>query len=136
VKLPGRFQRIGNVILDVAHNPDGIRSVRKTLDAIDHDQPVTAILGVLGDKDWREMLIELSHIAERIILVSPPTAPASRAWNPAEAARFAAEHGIDANVQPFERAITDAHRLPGIVLITGSFHTVGDALPILGENTL
>ena len=137
VKLPGRFQRLGNMILDVAHNPDGIRAVVNTLAAVQHDQPVVAVLGVLADKDWREMISALSRIASKVVLVSPPSAPRSRAWDPSAALGFASSVGIDAVIEPdFEHAITEARSIRGTVIVTGSFHTVGDALLTLGVKTL
>jgi dihydrofolate synthase / folylpolyglutamate synthase len=137
VSLPGRFQRVGNMILDVAHNPDGIRAVVSTLSRVAHATPVTAVLGVLADKDWRGMIDELSEIASRIVLVTAPSAPHGRVWESREALDYASLRGIDAVVAgDFERAIGDARVSRGTVIITGSFHTVGDALVMLGEKTL
>jgi dihydrofolate synthase/folylpolyglutamate synthase len=137
VTLPGRFQRLENLILDVAHNPDGIRTVVHTLGSIRHQTPVSAVLGVLADKDWRAMIMELSRIASGIVLVIAPSAPAGRVWKPDEALEFARGQGIDAVVDlDFAHAISKARRTGGTVIITGSFHTVGDALVALGENTL
>jgi dihydrofolate synthase/folylpolyglutamate synthase len=137
VTLPGRFQRLGNMILDVAHNADGIRGVVDTLERVEHEPPVVALLGVLADKDWRAMLTELSRVAARVILVSPPSAPANRAWDPQEAKAFALDRGIHASVETdFALAIRDARATHGTVLVTGSFHTVGDALAEMGEKTL
>ena len=137
VKLPGRFQTIRNLVLDVAHNPDGMRSVVATLEAVNAPPPVNAVLGVLSDKDWRGMIKALAPAVEAITLVAPPSAPVSRAWKPREAEQFARSLGIDATfVENFADAISRASRMDGTVLITGSFHTVGDALVELGERTL
>ena len=137
VKLPGRFQVVRNFILDVAHNPDGIRSVVGTLELVRPPNPVVAILGVLNDKDWRSMITALAPAVERIVLVAPPSAPPARAWNPEEAETFARSMNIDARVEAdFESAIRSATDASGTTLVTGSFHTVGDALIALGEKTL
>jgi dihydrofolate synthase/folylpolyglutamate synthase len=137
VKLPGRFQRVGNCILDVAHNPDGIRAVVATLELIQPARPIIAVLGVLNDKDWRGMITVLAPSVEEIILVAPPSAPAARAWDPLEAARFAESIGVKAKVEDdFDATIRAAAGRQGTTLITGSFHTVGDALITLGEKTL
>lgn len=64
VKLPGRFQTIGSIILDVAHNPDGIRSVVATIRALEIAGPVRCLLGVLADKDWRQMIDVLAPNVE------------------------------------------------------------------------
>lgn len=137
VKLPGRFQRVGNCILDVAHNPDGIRAVVTTLELVHPPGPIVAVLGVLSDKDWRGMIEALGQSVERIALVAPPSAPPARAWNPVEAERFAQSIGINAKVEEdFDATVRSASNRQGTTLITGSFHTVGDALVTLGEKTL
>jgi dihydrofolate synthase/folylpolyglutamate synthase len=129
VSLAGRFQRIGRLVLDVAHNPDGIRTLVESLDAIDPPRPVVAVLGVLRDKDWREMMRILCRSVERTIVTSPPSAPAARAWDPIEAERFGAENGWDVkHVADLGAAVNEASSGGATVVITGSFHTVGDAL--------
>jgi dihydrofolate synthase/folylpolyglutamate synthase len=137
VRLPGRFQKVRNFILDVAHNPDGIRSVVSTLELVKPRPPVTAILGVLNDKDWRGMITALAPAVANLVLVAPPSAPPARAWNPVEAETFAQSSGFEVRVQPdFDAAIRDAEQADGTTVVTGSFHTVGDALVALGEKTL
>ncbi|MEO7367682.1 MAG: folylpolyglutamate synthase/dihydrofolate synthase family protein [Gemmatimonadaceae bacterium] len=137
VRLAGRFQRVGNFILDVAHNPDGMRSFISTLTEVKPPAPLTAIVGILNDKDWPRMLTLVATAADRIVLVAPPSAPPQRAWNPAEALSFAKANAITAEHDPdFEHAVNAASENGETTLITGSFHTVGDALKILGQNTL
>ena len=61
-----------------------------------------------------------------------PTAPASRAWDLDEAATFVRELGLDVEaVADFSKALKHASAREGTVLITGSFHTVGDAMSLL-----
>lgn len=137
VRLPGRFQQVGKCILDVAHNPDGASSLVETIRGVHPSEPLTAVLGVLADKDWRGIMSAIAGSVGRIVLVAPPSAPASRAWNPVEAEAYARSKGIEAAYEPdFGRAIREAREGEGTTLITGSFHTVGDALVELGEKTL
>jgi dihydrofolate synthase/folylpolyglutamate synthase len=129
VTLPGRFQRDGRVIFDVAHNADGVRTLAASLSAIDAPRPIVALLCVLGDKDWRGMIDALADVADRFIFTDAPTAPQSRAWSLEKAHRFASERGYVAQSEPdFNVAIEQALSGQGTVLITGSFHTVGDAM--------
>lgn len=137
VKLPGRFQRVGNCILDVAHNPDGMRSLVDTVNGLDLPRPIVAVLGILKDKDWQKMMTILSTVAERITVVAPPSAPVQRAWDPADAESFAKVTGLNVRFEPdFVGAVKAAAAREGTAMITGSFHTVGDALLALGETTL
>lgn len=128
VAMPGRFQRVGKFILDVAHNPDGIAALTRSLDAVAPPRPIAAVLGVLNDKDWREMMRVLSGAVDQIVVTAPPSAPASRAWDPREAAGYGVENGWNVTlVEEFPRAIETAADTAATVVITGSFHTVGDA---------
>jgi dihydrofolate synthase/folylpolyglutamate synthase len=137
VKLPGRFQRVGNYILDVAHNPDGIRLLVSSLKSLEPAEPIVVVLGVLADKNWRDMMRALGQVAEKLVLVLPPTSPESRAWDPLEANAFAHAHGLDARVESdFRKAIVATAKSAGTVVVTGSFHTVGDALEVLGESAI
>jgi dihydrofolate synthase / folylpolyglutamate synthase len=132
VYVPGRFQQRGRFIFDVAHNPAGIEVFVQTIRAVSPPRPITALLCVLGDKDWRSMMRALSGVASRFVLTMAPTAPASRAWNLDEASTFARTLGVDVEVNAeFGAALERANTGAGTVLVTGSFHTVGDALALL-----
>jgi dihydrofolate synthase/folylpolyglutamate synthase len=132
VRIPGRFERVGKFILDVAHNPAGIEVLVQTLRSVAPAEPIVVLLCVLRDKDWRDMIRVLATVASRFVLTMAPTAPESRAWNIAEAAAFARETGREVDVVvDFQQAIDRASSGAASVLVTGSFHTVGDAMSLL-----
>ena len=87
---PGAFSDVGTFIFDVAHNPAGSEVLAQTLSAVSPPQPVTVVLCVLRDKDWREMIRTLARVASRFVVTMAPTAPASRAWDLDEARAFVA----------------------------------------------
>jgi len=63
------------------------------------------------------------------IVTSPPSAPAERAWDPAEAERYGMENGWKVkHVGDISAAVDKASTDGSTVVITGSFHTVGDVL--------
>jgi dihydrofolate synthase/folylpolyglutamate synthase len=137
IHLPGRFQRVGHWIFDVAHNADGAETVAASMQLMEHERPVVALLCVLGDKDWRRMLDALAPVVSRFVLTNAPTAPASRAWSLDEALRYARAKDYDASAEPdFDRALAVAETGAGTVLVTGSFHTVGDAMTRLQVSPL
>ena len=138
LQLAGRFHRVGHIIFDVAHNPAGAAVVAGTMRSLDLPQPVNALVGVLGDKDWRPMIESIGSVASEIIATMPPTAPVERRWTLDEVARHAREVGLDLRAIPdFDEALhlatADTSRT---TLITGSFHTVGDAMARLEVNPL
>jgi dihydrofolate synthase/folylpolyglutamate synthase len=129
VHLPGRFHRYGKYIFDVAHNPDGASVLAQTIEAIRPPAPIVAVLTVLADKDWRGIMEQLSGVVSQFVVTTAPTAPASRAWDPDAARAFAEARGWSVRLEPdFDRALADAASAGATVLVTGSFHTVGDAM--------
>lgn len=127
--LPGRFQRHGRVVFDVAHNPAGARTVAKTIADLGLARPRTALIAVLSDKDWRGIIEELAPAIDRFVFTTAPSAPAERKWNPDDARAFAKAHGLVAESKPdLDRALAAAQKGRGTLLVTGSFHTVGDVM--------
>jgi dihydrofolate synthase/folylpolyglutamate synthase len=121
---PGRFETRGKWLFDVAHNPDGMKVVA---DAIQTAQPpihrpLHALVGIRNDKDWRAMLDILRPVIDRLALTVPPSIPVMQRWS-------LEDLGPDVSFEPdFERALHDIQDGAQTVLVTGSFHTVGDAL--------
>jgi len=121
-------------LFDVAHNTAGILSLVDTVDRLDLPRPLVALVGVLGDKDWRSMLPPLFSRADFAFLTQPPSAPPERRWDPV-AAREAVAHVCPIPVEnEFVRALglARAEAGRGTVVVTGSCHTVGSALTALG----
>ena len=75
------------------------------------------------------MLAALAPVVDHFVLSIAPTAPASRLWDPAEALAHAQTQGWSAELEPrFDDAIARAMARGATVIVTGSFHTVGDAM--------
>ncbi len=129
VRLAGRLQRTGSWILDVAHNPAGASALAASLTAVAPPGPVAAVVAVLSDKDWRGMLSALAPVVDLFILTTAPTAPPNRLWDPIEAMTHARAAGWAAvHVEDFDAALSLAETVGMTALVTGSFHTVGDAM--------
>lgn len=140
VRWPGRLQvervRGTTWVLDVAHNPAGVASLAASLDRLRLPKPVVLVTAILNDKAWDEMLPPLLARADAAVLTVAPSSPESRRWDPADAeARSGASAGVPIRIIPdFSAAVQRAETMAphGTVLVTGSVHTVGDALAELG----
>lgn len=75
-KWPVRFEVLREappVIIDGAHNPECARALEANLREYLPGQKCVFLMGVLADKDYRQMLGHLAPYAERFFCVTPPS---------------------------------------------------------------
>ncbi len=127
---PGRLETVHEepeVVLDGAHNPHAARALQKAARELFASRPVQLVLGMLADKDAREVVALLAPIASRI-LVTAPKSP--RALAAEKLASLAHEKHRDVETVPdakeaIDRAIARA-RPNEVVLVAGSLYLVGE----------
>ena len=132
--IPGRFEVRGSWIFDVAHNPDGMDILVSALEEAHPRRPLHALVGIRNDKEWRPMLERILPAVDRLILTVAPTVPDHQRWLARDLAGWADERVIGQPVvfEPdFTRALEMVQEGAATTLVTGSFHTVGDALAAL-----
>jgi dihydrofolate synthase / folylpolyglutamate synthase len=137
LELPGRLElREGDppLILDAAHNPDGMRALAEALPEVARDRPVVACVASLGEKDAESMVAALAPAIDHAICTELPAerlAGSGRAGASSVPARELAElcsgAGVsaDAVVEPgaaVDRARAVARERSGITLCTGSHY--------------
>jgi dihydrofolate synthase/folylpolyglutamate synthase len=136
-RVPGRLDRRGRWLFDVAHNPDGMRSLVTALGVMRPPRPLHALVSILGDKEWPEMLVHLDQAIDRGVLTIAPTA-AARGWDIEWLGRWLKDptrppaHADWTLIPDFNEAIARVQEGAGTMLVTGSFHTVGDVMTALG----
>lgn len=133
--IPGRFEVRGRWIFDVAHNPDGMQVLVATLREFRPPRPVHALVGIRNDKEWRPMLELLAPEVDRLVLTVAPTVPPGQRWVREDVAGWARGRSGGGDAPPavvfdpdFARALERVQESAATTLVTGSFHTVGDAL--------
>jgi dihydrofolate synthase/folylpolyglutamate synthase len=137
VNWPGRVQvehlEGTTWVFDIAHNTAGAAALASVLGRLELPSPIVVLTAVLGDKDWREMLPPLFARADHAVLTQAPSAPLERRWDPQEAV-VETGSGIAEIQTDFDVALDRARELAGsgTIVVTGSAHTVGDALRGLG----
>ncbi len=116
-------------VFDIAHNTAGATALASVLGRLELPRPIVVLTAVLGDKDWHEMLPPLFEKADHAVLTQAPSAPLARRWDPHEAAAEAGA-GIAEIRTDFDDALNRARELAGsgTIVVSGSAHTVGDAL--------
>ncbi len=135
-RIAGRFdiRGGGRWIFDVAHNPDGIQVLVAALREYGPRRPLHALVGIRNDKEWRPMLSGLLPEVDRVVLTVAPTVPGHQRWIEEELGGWTNDRVIGQPVvfEPdFLRALELVQEGAATTLVTGSFHTVGDALAAL-----
>lgn len=133
LELPGRFEIVGHgplVVLDGAHNPDGARTLRATLEeGFSPTGRRHVVVGILGGRDPHEMLTELGVTDQDDLVLVTPASP--RAVPAAQLASVAHELGLDARTAPsVEQALEGVLAVAGpedVVVVAGSLYVVGPA---------
>jgi dihydrofolate synthase/folylpolyglutamate synthase len=140
-RVPGRLDRHGRWLFDVAHNPDGMRALVRAVKELELPRPVHALVSILGDKEWPEMLVILDEVIDRGVLTVAPSAD-TRRWDMEWLRIWLKEpdrppaHAAWQLVPDFREAFREVQHGAGTVLVTGSFHTVGDVMAELGLGDL
>ena len=97
VKWPARFEKLSEsdplIVYDGAHNPQGVRALVKSIAAYFPDERVNILSGVMGDKEYGEMVERLKPVTARAFVVTPPNNPRSLAAK--DYADVFARHGVD-----------------------------------------
>ena len=104
----GRFELHSgspDIILDGAHNPDGIRRLRESVNQMFGAVPICYVCGVLADKDYEKEIEILFGRASNVFTVTPPSPRAMKSTDLKAAIKerfpqlkvtsFASEDGIE-----------------------------------------
>lgn len=138
----GRLEVVSNdpmIMIDGAHNPDAAKALSEFAKKHLNDYRTVLIMGIMSDKDIAGILSPLLPIASDIIFTAPNY---GRAASPERLAEYAADMGFSSKtantVKEAIEMATSELLTPNskLILITGSFYTIGEAMEILGEKAV
>jgi len=137
---PGRFEIISKkplIIIDGAHNYEGARSLRRSLEDLFPGRGMVLVIGMLGDKEREKVVGELAPLA-RAVVVTRPNNPRAGNWQElaVEASRHAPEVYCCVSV---EEAVNKAISLSGpdeMICITGSLYLIAEARELLRKSQI
>ncbi len=137
VTSPGRMEVVGRdplVILDGAHNPDGAEKLASVLaNDLDYDE-LYLVIGILEDKDYREMLDILVPLADTVVVTRSNSQRAAPVETLARIVEVEHKKRCVA-VESIGEAVKKAKTLASVsdmICVTGSLYTVGEARDALG----
>ncbi|WP_019125716.1 bifunctional folylpolyglutamate synthase/dihydrofolate synthase [Peptoniphilus grossensis] len=114
------------IILDGAHNFDGIKKLVESIDNFKFKK-LYLIMSILSDKEHKKMLEEISSYTDEVIFVNLDY---KRGTSPDELKKEASNYGLHAEVMTVEDAINhyqEKYEDGDLILITGSLYFVSEA---------
>ena len=126
------IHRSPTILLDVAHNPDGMRALIGQLKTMPI-RKLLVVFGVMIDKDYTSMLAEFKGLKPTIICTQPKTdraLPVQKLCEVCDVLNFQT-----LAVVSVREAVLRAKKLAGksgTIVVTGSHYVVGEAIPHCG----
>lgn len=124
------------VLLDGAHNPNGVAALKEAVQAFLPDKPVTCVMGMLADKDVDSALALLKGVFRRVFTVPVANPRSMEAGELADKFRTLGENAVacDTARNGVDRALSCAEEENGCVLVCGSLYLAGEVRPYLIKN--
>jgi len=139
----GRLETVSDdppIMIDGAHNPEAAAALAAFINKHYKGRRIILVLGIMSDKDIKGILDRLLPVASDAIFTAPGYGRSASPRSLAEQAsavgfsRFRCEPGL-------REAIGSAIALSSesgaggapLIIITGSFYTLGEAMEVLGE---
>ena len=114
------------IILDGAHNFDGIKRLVESLDNFKFKK-LHLIMSILADKEHKKMLEEIASYTDEVVFVNLDY---KRGTSPEELSREASEYGLKGQVMTIDEALAyykESYQEGDLILITGSLYFVSEA---------
>lgn len=130
---PGRFQIVSKepfIIIDGAHNIDGINRLCETMRLIKKDNKIVCVFAVSKDKDKDKMIKELEKISDEMIFSSFDY---KRSDDPNELIALAKDYEnkrVLNDIKEYVDEITKEKRSDTIYLFCGSLYFVSELIPL------
>lgn len=135
-RMPARIEVLRRhplLLLDGCHNPDGAKMLAATLTRADFEENLVGVLGVLADKDYKDMLSDLAPCFAKAYTVTPNCPRALSAEELQKEARFHTDaEAADSVADAIRKAVdyADENNLAGVV-VCGSLYLAAEARPLL-----
>jgi len=122
------MERVGDrLLLDCAHNQDGMRQLVRSLQRLLGPAPVTVVFAAMADKEVERVLAELRKLNPANVVFTLPASAQPRALAPETLAEMWGERAW--HRQPAAEALAWARELAGPdgwVVVCGSLFLVGE----------
>lgn len=125
---PGRFEQISTsplVIIDGAHNPEGVESLAQTLQRYYGDKPIHVLFAAMKDKNINGMLKPLYEVATKITFTSFPFERAAAATDLFQQSDFVNKREAEDGKKVLEHILQEKDE-DIVYIVTGSLYFISE----------
>jgi dihydrofolate synthase/folylpolyglutamate synthase len=139
VRWPGRLEVItqgrATVILDGAHNPEGIRALVDELQELRGGRKVKLLFAAMADKEWELMLRVLAEAVDEIVFTKVDMERSADPELLAAKNQRIAHRVIGDSRRALQTLLAEATE-DDVVVVAGSLYLIGEVRPILQEGVV
>lgn len=137
VKWIGRLEVLGKkplVVIDGAHNIDGIRALRKNVEKYFKYNKIYLLLGILADKQVEEMIKEITPLAEKVYALTPHSERAELSEDlKNEILKYNSNTiALESYEEALKLALSESKE-EDLILVSGSLYMIGDMRKIINS---
>jgi len=137
VRWPGRLEVISErplVILDGAHNPEGVRALADALIELRQGRKIKLLFATMADKEWQLMLEMLAKLADEMIFTRVSMARSADPELLAKNIPVPIPSRVIQDSQTALAALLDRAQPDDILVVAGSLYLLGEVRPRLSKS--
>jgi dihydrofolate synthase/folylpolyglutamate synthase len=132
INWPGRMQIISRnptVIIDGAHNEEGMKALRNNLEVLFPDKKIFFVLAILRDKNLEQIIKDVCSVSYKIFISKNKSTRAAEIENQVEIVKQIHKNfeTVMDVVEAVEKALSEAGK-EDIIIISGSLYTISEVL--------
>jgi dihydrofolate synthase / folylpolyglutamate synthase len=136
VHWPGRLEVLverPTVILDGAHNPEGVRALVDELKAFRQGRRLKLLFATMADKEWELMLRSLAKSVDEIVFTRVGMERSADPKNLEEKLSEPIPHCVITDSQQALRALIEHAEDDDVIVVAGSLYLLGEVRPMLDQ---
>jgi dihydrofolate synthase/folylpolyglutamate synthase len=139
VRWPGRLEVMAErplVILDGAHNPEGVRALADALLELRRGRKIRLLFATMADKEWQLMLGILASFADEIVFTRVAMERSADPELLAKSIPVQVSKRVIHNSKTALAALLDTAQPDDIVVVAGSLYLLGEIRPLLANASI
>jgi dihydrofolate synthase/folylpolyglutamate synthase len=134
VRWPGRLEVMLEqpmVILDGAHNPEGVRALVEELNDLRQGRRIRLLFATMADKEWEIMLRAMTKAVDEVVFTRVEMERSADPQQLAGKMLRPIPHRVILNARTALRTLLDEAHIDDVIVVAGSLYLLGEVRPML-----